>query len=205
MRPSSLWFAALVALLAASAAHAGPRFEVGLGATLASSDGPKQEGASAALSALWDFPPMLEFGPMLFADDLGTTIGRLLDPNDGVDLGAVALTHRYTFGGAWRVDVPLIRRETWRGQVGATWGYYRIQDDRLGIVQRAISATGWSLGAGLSRAVRPTMSFGLSVRWHQLLEDRQDHYVRASVDLAWLPSDGEASRAPGKATSGSEN
>ena len=127
--------AAAVALAACAAgAAAQPRVALGVGGTGASSDGPKQTGTCASLAALWGFGSHLELGPMLFADDLGSRIGRLRDPHDGSDLGAVAELHRYAYGGAWRADVPLTTVAGWRARLGATWGYYRIQDDRVGVV-----------------------------------------------------------------------
>jgi hypothetical protein len=200
-----VWCAVLALALGASAVHAAPRVELGIGATTGSSDGPKRTGVALSAAALWDFGSVLELGPMLFADDLGSTTGRLRDPNNGTDLGAVSNGHRSTFGGAWRADLPLVHGERWHVQAGATWGYYRIQDDRLGIVQTALSATGWGLGAGVSRRLWPTAAIGLSVRWQQLLEDRQNHYARATVDLSWLPSAAPGSRTPRKATPRNEN
>jgi hypothetical protein len=197
MRPRIVWSAALAAALVASAAHALPRIELGLGATASSSDGPQESGASATLAALWEIGPRFEFGPMLFADDLGSTLGRLRDANDpSIDLGPIAERHRMTFGGAWRVDALLRSRGRWNGRAGATWGYYRIHEDRIGVVQQALSAVGWSLGAGASRTLWPSTALGISVRWHQLLEERQDHYVRATVDLMWLPVASTASASP---------
>ena len=193
--------AAAVALAACAAgAAAQPRVALGVGGTGASSDGPKQTGTCASLAALWGFGSHLELGPMLFADDLGSRIGRLRDPHDGSDLGAVAELHRYAYGGAWRADVPLTTVAGWRARLGATWGYYRIQDDRVGVVERAISAVGGSLGAGLSHAFLATLAIGVSARYHHLFETRQDHYASATVDLSWQPAAPAPARPPRKAT-----
>lgn len=205
MRARGILAAALATLALAGSSHAAPRLEIGFGITAASSDGPKRSGAAVTAAMLWEVVPGFEFGPMLFADDLGSRVGRLRDPNDGTDLGAVAEDHRGVFGGAWRGDVALVRGERWNAAAGATWGYYRIQDDRLGEIYRAVSAIGWSLGAGASRRLRPTAALGVSVRWNQLLEERQDHYVRATVDLLWLPAATADARTPRKATPASEN
>lgn len=205
MRARGMWVAALATLAVASHVQAATRFELGLGITGASSDGPKRSGAAATAAMLWEVVPGLEFGPMLFADDLGSRVGRLRDPNDGTDLGAVAQDHRGVYGGAWRADFPLVRGERWRSAAGVTWGYYRLQDDRIGVIRSAWSAVGWSIGADASRRVRPTAAIGVSVRWNQLLEERQDHYVRATVDLMWLPSATADARTPRKATPGNEN
>ena len=196
----------VAALLAcgATSAPALPQLVLGFGATGASSDGPKSSGASAAASVLWQFGNRLELGPTLFADDLGSRIGRLVDPKDHRDLGAVAETHRYVFGGAWRADIPLLDTARWRAQWGATWGYYRVQDDRVGIVQRSISALGWSTGTGLDRRLGASAAIGVSARYHRLFEERQDHYFSATLDLSWRPP-ASGSGPPRKATSQNEN
>ncbi len=205
MRARGIVAAALATLALAGSSHAAARLEIGFGITAASSDGPKRSGAAVTAAMLWEVVPGFEFGPMLFADDLGSRVGRLRDPNDGTDLGAVAEDHRGILGGAWRGDVALVRNERWNAAAGATWGYYRLQDDRLGEIRSAVSAVGFSFGAGASRRLRPTAALGISVRWNQLLEERQDHYVRATVDLLWLPSAAADARTPRKATPGSEN
>ncbi len=205
MRARGILAAALATLALAGSSHAAPRLEIGFGVTAASSDGPKRSGAAVTAAMLWEVVPGFEFGPMLFADDLGSRVGRLRDPNDGTDLGAVAEDHRGILGGAWRGDIALVRNERWDARAGATWGYYRLQDDRLGEIYNAVSAVGFSVGAGASRRLRPTAALGISVRWNQLLEERQDHYVRATVDLMWQPAAAADARTPRKATPGSEN
>ena len=198
-RPLATLAAAAALVVAAAAAHADARIVLGVGGTGGSSDGPKRPGVAGSLSVLWTRGP-LEFGPMLFADDLGSRIGRLTDPNDGTDLGTTATTHRYTYGGAWRVDVPVGSWMKWQGRVGTTWGYYRVQDDRVGIVERAISALGLSIGAGVSHRLFPSTGIGASVRYHNLLDTRQDHYVSATVDLSWAPPASGGPRTPRTAT-----
>jgi len=205
MRAPGLWAAALAILALTSHGHAATRYELGFGVTAASSDGPKVSGTALTAAALWEVLPGFEFGLMLFADDLGSRLGRLRDPNDGTDLGTTVEDHRGAFGGAWRADFSLLRGDRWRSAAGVTWGYYRVQDDRVGVVRDGLSAVGVSIGAGVSRRLRPTSAMGLSVRWNQLLEERQDHYVRATVDLMWLPSATAAARTPGMATPGNEN
>jgi hypothetical protein len=136
---------------------------------------------------------------MVFADDLGTRLGRLVDPNNGTDLGAVAEVHRYAFGGAWRFDVPFGAWAGFTPRAIGSWGYYRIQEDRVGVVTSAISATGWSLGGALSHHLSPSISIGASAHYHGLQDERQNHYVSASVDLSWMTS-AEGPPTPRKAT-----
>lgn len=188
---------AWAACLAVPAA-AGPELAVGIGAATSSSDVPDAMGFSAWGATTWTLAPRLRFGPMLFVDDQGGGAARLLDPNDGSDLGATAGDHRTRFGGGWRVDVPFAMGTRWEAVVGGTWMYYRIHDDRLGAVNRAISATGASLGLGMSRAMWGGVRLGGSLRMHRLVDDRQDHYVTATVDWMWRPApDSSARRATG--------
>ncbi len=198
-RPLASLVIALALGPAAACVHADPRVVLGFGVTGGSSDGPKQSGAAAELSALWNKGP-IEFGPMAFAYDLGTTVGRLRDPNNGTDLGTTALTHRYVFGGAWRLDLPLGEWHAWHSRVGTTWGYYRVQDDHEGSIERSVSALGLSVGAGLSHRLFPSTGFGAAVRYHELLDSRQKHFVSATVDLSWAPKAPLGPRTPRPAT-----
>jgi hypothetical protein len=195
--------AAVVALMTfagvASRASAEPRVVAGAGLTALSSDGPKTSGLATAVAVLWSHGEHLELGPVFFADDLGTKVGRLVDPNDGTDLGSVAEIHRIAFGGAWRFDVPFGTVAGFTPRAIGTWGYYRIQEDRVGVVTSAISATGWSLGGGLSRRLSHAIGIGMSAHYHGLQDERQNHYVSATVDLSWMSS-AEAPRTPRKAT-----
>jgi hypothetical protein len=192
--------AALVTIAGiAGRAGAEPRLVVGLGATGASSDGPQKSGLTASAAALWSHGEHLELGPMLFIDDLGTRVGRLVDPNNGTDLGSVAENHRVAFGGAWRFDVPFGAWAGFSPRAISSWGYYRIQEDRVGVVRSAISTTGWSLGGGMSRGLSPSIAIGVSAHYHGLQDERQNHYVSATVDLSWM-SPAEGPRTPRKAT-----
>jgi hypothetical protein len=142
---------------------------------------------------------------MLFADDLGSRLGELQDPKKHTDIGTVAETHRYVYGGAWRADVPLMNSRRWHADWGATWGYYRVQDDRVGVVQNSISALGFSTGAGLERRLGSNAGVGVSTRIHRLFEDRQDHYFSATVNLTWRTSPASISSPPRATSSKTEN
>jgi len=181
--------AALAVLCAAAPLAAGPRLELTGGFTTASSDGPQNAGASLGAAALWEIGHRLSFGPMLFADDLGTEIGRITDPS-GADLGPAVESHRWVYGGAWRFDGALPLSGAWTGVGSVSWGYYRIEDDRVGQTLAVESALGWSLGAGIRHALRSSTAIGLSARWHHLTTETQDHYLRVGVDLIWQPGSG---------------
>jgi len=197
--PRLVMIAALLAPGLPAVAHA-QRVVLGLGSTAATDHGKQRSGLAVSLGARWGYGHV-EFGPSLFADDLGSSVGRLIDPNDHSDLGTVQTGHRLTFGGDWRLEAPFATTLgwTWRGQ--GTWGYYRLQDDRFGIVERAVSATGWSLGLGVSHHFTRATAIGISGRYHEVGDEAQDHYVSATVDLMWLPGTAPAPRAPRTATS----
>jgi hypothetical protein len=190
---------AVVAMLAVPAlASAGPHYVLGLGGSGGATEGLDGPGFAANVSALWRVEPWLQAGPMLFWDDQGTTLGRLLDPNDGTDLGTTPTDHRMVFGGAWRADVPFrIGTGPWGGYAGGTLGYYRIHDDQAGIVEQAFSATGASAAVGIQRRVGPVSELGLSFRYHRVFDERLDYYWSATLD--WTLSSG-AQGTPVKTT-----
>ncbi|OGF14463.1 MAG: hypothetical protein A2W00_00035 [Candidatus Eisenbacteria bacterium RBG_16_71_46] len=164
-----------------------PRIDASLGRTVGVLGAIDGGGISASLSALWPVEEgPLSAGAMLFADDLGSELGRLRDPNDGTDLGAVALSHRQAYGGAWRVDLDGPSWRGWRSFGSGTWGYYRIQDDRRGASLGALSSAGFSLGTGARRVLAGTQSVGLAVRYHRLFNDRAGRYVSVAADWFWL-------------------
>jgi hypothetical protein len=158
-----------------------------VGGTFGASDAPGEGGLSAALSAMWSFEGPLAFGPMLFADDLGTRLVRIRDVNDGTDLGTAAVDHAMTFGAAWRLDAAR-RRGAWRPFGSATWGAYRFQGDQVGLKNRALTATGASVGAGVrwvpGRGEAAT-GVGLSIRHHMVFDERFGDYTSVGVDWHW--------------------
>ena len=143
-------------------------------------------GWSLSLGALWPLDLQgVSFGLGLFADDAGNRIGRLRDANDGTDLGTVGLGHRAAYGAAWRLDARTAPRRGWEPFGSATWGYYRVEDDRLGVTQNRVGSTGFSLAAGLRRPMG-SGALGASLRYHRLANDvLVGRYVSAGVDWAW--------------------
>jgi len=186
--------AALLAPVQAAAGPPRPDIVIGAGGTFATSGTPQGGGASFSLSPLWAVNDRMRFGVMVFADDIGTTIARLSDPNDGSDLGAVALDHRWTFGGAWRADADLVHRGRWTGAVTGSWGYWRIEDDVRGVTTAAASAVGVTLGANARHAMSSGQAIGFEVRYHKIFSDRGtayrrvEHYASAAIDWRWAGS-----------------
>jgi len=191
---------ALGVLLAGAAAPAlaGPRYLFGVGGSSGASDNVDGPGFSVSGSALWQVEPWLLAGPMLYLDDQGTTIGRLLDPNDGSDLGATVTDHRMVFGGAWRADLPFAVRGPWTGFAGAALGYYRIQDGPNGVIEQAFSATGASGVLGVQRRIGPAQGIGASFRYHRVFDDRLDYYWSATLD--WMFTSAARARTPATTT-----
>ncbi len=169
----------------AGEAVAGPMLVANAGGTAAVLGEPNGGGASLGLAALWPFDPYFAFGPARFADDLGTGAGRLADPNDHTDLGAVAGIHREAVGGAWRLDAWLPVRGPWSPYASGTWGIYHVTDDFLGTRTHSLNSTGWSLGAGLDYRFGNAVTVGPSVRYHRLFNDRVGRYIGIGLDVGW--------------------
>jgi len=160
------------------------KITLSVGSTFAAAGDPGDGGPSVSLSALWPFHPGFEAGVMFFAEDVGHGVGTLRDPNDpSLMLGAVQTIQRISFGGAWRFDAAM-HGNAWTPFVSATYGYYRVQSDRLGIVSNAHSASGAGLGLGVRRELASFMDLGLSARYHQLSSDELERYVQLSIDTS---------------------
>lgn len=185
----ALVFTALAVALAVPPALALPAPDLALtaGGVFGVETPPNEGGASVEIAALWHFDGPFAFGPAFYAHDLGARIGRLLDPNDGVDLGATEQTHRFAFGGGWRLDSALPPVASWEPYVGAGYGIYRIQDDRLGVSQGAVTSLGANVAAGIRRPLYGWGALGVSIRYHQLFNDVVRHYVSAGLDWTWRP------------------
>lgn len=172
----------LGAMAGTARASATPGLDGTLGRTLAISGMPDEGGFSASLAPMWPVEDRFSFGVMFLADDMGSQIGRLIDPNDGVDLGAVATGHTTILGVAWRLDREWGALNTWLPYVSGTWGYYRATSDVRGAVVRRTDSTGFSLAGGVRRAINDRYAVGASVRYHRLFNDQFGRYVAWAVD-----------------------
>jgi hypothetical protein len=183
----SLALAALLSAALAPTASAGPapRLVATAGGTLGVLGDFDEGGTSLAVGALWPVEGPLAMGIHLGASDLGTRLGRLRDPNDGTDLGVVALGHRQAYGAAWRLDSELPGRWGWTPYASGTWGYSRVADDVRGEAGPAVSSTTFSLGLGALRPLGRGHSVGASVRYHRLFNDRAGRFVSAGIDWAF--------------------
>jgi hypothetical protein len=161
-----------------------PEILTGVGGTVAAAGEPNRGGLSCNLAALWPVEAGLRFGVTLYADDMGEDVGTLRDPHDGTVLGPVQDRHRWVYGGGWRGDYVFGTTGAWDRYASATWGYYRVEDDRLGEVQRAVSSAGFGLGLGLRHPFSPRNPVGASIRYHRLFQGGVGHYVTVSLDLS---------------------
>lgn len=172
-----------------------PDLTVGFGGSFATTGTPDGGGLASSLGVSWAVGERAGFGLRVFADDAGTLEGRLSDPNDGTDLGSTAVSHRWSYGAAWRGDVKLHERSRWSSGVTGDWGYWRIEDDVRGRLTRASSALGLSLGGKLTRQVGPGNTAGVALRYHRLFTDRDvapslvDRYATVTFEWCWLGAD----------------
>jgi hypothetical protein len=168
-----------------------PETNLALGTTLGADGTPSSGGLSAALSPMWAITDHARFGVTVFADDIGSTLADLYDPNDHTNLGTNAPAHRWTWGGAWRADVDVAHRGPWTAAASGTWGYWRIEDDSHGHTYQAASAVGLGIGGVVRRKVADAQTLGLSVRWQRLFAERNasyrrvEHYASAAVEWSW--------------------
>jgi hypothetical protein len=179
--------AAALALATAAPADAlvTPDLVLALGRTTAVAGEPGGGGMSAAVSALWRLEGPLAGGLTVFADDMGTDLGRLRDANDGSDIGTIEEAHRFAYGAAWRLDAALPGRGGLEPYLTATWGAYRVQDDVRGEVRGALTSTGVGAGIGVRRHIARTGALGLCARWHEVLRGDAGRWLSVTADWQW--------------------
>lgn len=200
MRTRSLLF--LAALLAAAATApataalawpglARPELVLAGGSTFAVTGQPDGGGASFSIAALWPVMDRVRFGLQAYADDIGTELVDLRDPNDGTPLGTAAETHRWAWGGAWRAEADAWRLGRWTGGVSGAFGLWRVEDDVRGDTFAAGSAVGFRLGADAHRPLGRGKDVGLELNYHRLDQNseaswqRVDRYASAAVQFRW--------------------
>lgn len=185
------------ALLPAGAAAAGssaPELLVGAGTTLGVTGRPGSGGATTSIGMLWPVEERFAFGASLFADDLGTGLTVLHDPNTGTALGTVASAHRWSYGGEWRAEVRL--RETRRARVawGAGFGYGRQEVDERGAFRSAASSVLASTGATFLYKASHGHAFGTTLAYkrefvhHASDPDRSTNWATAALEWRWQGS-----------------
>lgn len=178
--------AAALALIAAVPAGAVPSLTGTIGGTTAILGGVKEGGLSLSLAVLWplDFHG-LETGFAGSADDFGSVLEDLTDPSTGGSAGQAEGLHRAAYAAAYRLDARPFPQRSWEPFASGTWGIYRLRDDRLGDTRREWSSTGWSLGAGVRRALRGRATIGAEMRYHRLFNDDAGRYASAALEWGW--------------------
>jgi hypothetical protein len=196
-----LLFAAVLLFGAATAALAFPGVPrpgllLSAGKTFAISGEPSDGGASLSAAPVWAVGERARFGVVVFADDMGTQLVELTDPNDGTPLGTASDTHRWAWGAAWYAEADVFRATRWTCGASGEFGYWRIEDDVRGTTTAAGSALGLALGADVRRDIGGARQLGLSVCYRKLTQNqnsawqRVDHYASAALELRWAPPQG---------------
>lgn len=192
--------AASLAALVPAAARAAPRFVMpdlvfAAGGTFAVTGEPGDGGASLSAAALWPVLDRVRFGVQGFADDVGTDIVELHDPNDGTPIGTTADLHRWAWGAAWRAEADLWSRGRWSAGASGGLGWWRVEDDQRGESRAAGSAVGFRLGLEARRRLGLGRDLGLEVNYHRLSEgssdtwQRVDRYASVALQLRWSGRD----------------
>lgn len=203
MRALPLCLAALLAGAAATTTTAlarplvpAPALALAGGKTFAVTGEPSGGGASASIAALWPVMERVRFGVQAYADDIGTEVVELLDPNDGTPLGPVAEMHRWAWGAAWRAEADVWSLGRWKGGASGGFGLWRVEDDQRGATFAAGSAVGFRLGADARRPFGRGREIGLALNYHRLDPNddsawrRVDRYASAALELRWTGEGG---------------
>jgi len=167
-------------VLAAGAAWAGPEVGLAAGTTLGVNGSPGSGGASGSVALMWPFEDRWSFGVTAYADDFGTSLADLFDPNTGGALGTVASRHRWGFGAGWRAEARLVRSTPWRLQWGADFGYQRQEQDVRGTVNDAVSGLVLATGPTLLRRLAGGQAIGLSATYKHMVVSREANADRTT-------------------------
>ena len=197
VRVNVLGVAACAVLLAGASARVGsaastsPEILVAAGSTLGVTGKPGTGGATASLGMLWPVEGRFAFGVSLFADDLGTGLADLHDPNTGIALGTVASSHRWSYGGEWRAETRLRDSRRVRLLWGAGFGYGRQEIDQRGDNRGAVSAVVASTGATFLWKAAHGHAFGTTLAYRRELvhrandPDRATSWATAALEWRW--------------------
>jgi len=183
-------------LLAPRAAHAlpgmlPPELVVGAGWTMGVNGEPGTGGAAGTLAAQWPFAEHWSFGGAFFAQDQGTQVEELYDPNTGEALGAVATTHRWTYGLEWRAETMFRENGPLRWSASGGFGWARQERDVRGTVNDAVSGISAMVGLTSLWQTKHAHAFGVSLLYrHQFVDtepspDRATRAISAQLEWRW--------------------
>ena len=168
-----------------------PEMIVGAGWTMAVNGEPGTGGAAATVAAQWPFAPRWSFGGSIYAVDMGTEISSLHDPNSGEPLGAVATSHRYTYGLEWRAETTLRERSQLRWEGTGGFGYAHQERDQRGQVNDTVSGISTMVGLTGLWQTKHAHAFGMTLLYrHQFVDtqpspDRATHCMSAQFEWRW--------------------
>lgn len=189
-RAAMLAFA--VSLVAAGTAHAAsPVLVASAGMALSPNGQPDGGGAAGGLGLMFPVEGPWSFGAVLFAEDLGTGLAELHDPNTGEALGTVADLHRWSFGGEWRAEARLYNARRARLLWGVGFGYGREEKDQRGQVAGAVSGITASTSASFLIPAAHGHAFGVALAVRRLFvstesdPDLSTHWATAAVEWRW--------------------
>lgn len=175
-----------LAVLLPGLASAGlaPGITATAGGTFGISGVPDEGGFSFSIAPMWSLQDRITAGFVLSADDMGTELGRLTDPNDGSDRGPTPVGSRWLTNLSFRMDAEWGSIVTWMPFVSGTWGWYRIIDDAdFGDIRfKEEDGLGWSVGAGVRWPIAEQQALGTSVRYHRVFSDRVGRFMSWSLD-----------------------
>ena len=172
-------------------AAAGMEFSGSLGRTFAITGDIREGGEAFQLDALLPMRDSWSIGYAFYGADMGQGTERLLDPNNGTDLGAAGGPTRYVYGVGWALDVhPWAGRTNAAGvlrwlSVAGTVGHYRIRVETQGDVLEDDDAFGWALAGRWRLPLGAHAAFGQWVRYTRVFDDRLGRYVSAGLDWTW--------------------
>ena len=193
---AAAWACALSACAACAAGPASalpsmlpPELVVGAGWTMAVNGEPGTGGAAGTVAAQWPFAARWSFGASIFAQDMGTEVSTLHDPNSGESLGSVATTHRWSYGLEWRAETTLRERSQLRWEGTGGFGYARQERDQRGVVNDAVSGITAMVGLTGLWQTKHAHAFGATLLYRHQFVDTQPSPDRAtrcmSAQLEW--------------------
>ena len=168
-----------------------PELVVGAGWTMGVDGEPGTGGAAGTIAAQWPFAARWSFGGSIFAQDMGTQVSELHDPNTGESLGSVATTHRWSYGLEWRAETTLREKGSLRWQGTGGFGYARQERDEHGQVNDAVSGISAMVGITGLWQTRHAHAFGASLLYrHYFVDtqpspDRATHCMSAQLEWRW--------------------
>jgi hypothetical protein len=168
-----------------------PEVLLSVGSTFGVNGVPGTGGATVTAGLVWPFEHRFAFGGTLFADDLGTSLEELKDPNTGTSLGTVGSEHRSSRGAEWRGEMSLHDSQSLRLRWIAGFGYAQQVLDEFGTAKDAVSGVMASTGLTFLYRISHGHAFGTTLAYrHQFVHlehdpNRSTTWATATFDWRW--------------------